>query len=52
MKITIANATLKYVPLQSDSLWQFPFLQLLKTEALEKFNSKKGKTALFPKTVM
>lgn len=52
LRITIADAALEYVPLQSDSLWQFLFPQLLKTEALEKFNSKKGKTVLFPKRVI
>lgn len=49
IKIIIANAILKYVSLQSDSLWQFLFMQFLKTEPLEKFNSNKGKIVLFPK---
>lgn len=49
MKIIIANAILKYVRLQSNSLWQFLFMQFLKTKTLEKFSSNTGKTVLFPK---
>jgi len=49
MNIIIADAILKYVPLQFESLRQFLFMQFLKTEALEKFNSNNRKIVLFPK---
>lgn len=48
MKIIIANAILKYVRLQSNSLWQFLFMQFLKTKTLEKFSSNTGKNSAFP----